>query len=472
MTQWFRLLPVLVFSFPTFADELSVESYLKEVRNKNEAVAGAILQSEGSQARSKEGELSTTAALFSDAEYRINGQLPLIPITSYDSINMFKYNLGVKKTFSFGLDAKLYYSVMHTNYVNQSSSFGAIPAINFFDTTPTLELSQQLWGNGFGRTVRARQDQAEAGMLATSFANRHLAKSLLASAEEVYWALSLARERKEIAHDALEQAKKIYKWNASRVERNLADEVDALQSKAALEASELDYQLACDTERQSARAFNKMRNVDSDVVEQDLPELEADKLLSRSVPESKPQRDDVKAAEQQQRAAIAGGTVSKEGLRPTLEVYGTAAMNGRNAAFGAALQNPFEANRPTWVAGVRFNMPLDRSLASQSMAGVLKEQMAAEMSYRQKQKDLVQDWQDLTHKIKELKYRLKLSKGISATQKLKLQRERQRLTSGRTTTFQVLQFEQDFSRAKLGEIGAKTELVRALTQLKLYGGSL
>jgi outer membrane protein TolC len=120
---------------------------------------------------------------------------------------------------------------------------------------------------------------------------------------------------------------------------------------------------------------------------------------------------------------------------------------------------------------MRFDLPLVRGLASDALGGLRKEQFASELISRQKQNDLMNDWQDLTRRISELKKRLKLSRSISAAQKTKLAKERTRLTSGRTTTFQVLSFEQDYARARLAEINAKLELVRALAQLKLYGGN-
>jgi outer membrane protein TolC len=461
----------LLLSLPAFAQQdISIDDYLKEVRSKNESVAGAFLSSEGSQGRSKEGQLATATTLFAEAEFSSDAKLQIISIVTYDRIEQHKYSLGIKKAFEFGLETKLYYLMYHTNYVNMGASFPIAPP-NFFDIRPTFEFSQQLWANGFGRTTRAKMEQAEAADLANSYKSRYEARSLLNAAEEAFWNLALMRERTEVARLTQEQAKKIHKWNAERVRRNLADEVDELQSAAAEEVADLELQTAIDMERQASRMFNKFRNVVSDEVKMELPELESEALLSRKVMDVKPERDDVKAAEQMQKAALAAGTVSSETYKPTLEAYGLYGANGRSGDLSAGFQNSFQAGRGTFVFGLRFAMPLDRSLANQAMAGVHKEQLATEMQFRQKQNDLLQDWQNLNRSIKELKNRLKLTRSISAAQKTKLDRERQRLTSGRTTTFQILSFEQDYARSRLAEINAKLDLVRALTQLKLYGGN-
>ena len=473
MIRFFSALTLATLvSFPALAqDEITIDEFLKEVRTKNQGVAGAISSSEGGQARSKEGEMLTSPIFFTEAEFSSDGKIPEIAITTYDRIERHRYSLGVKKAFSFGLEAKIYYLLGHVNYVNMTAPFPMTPP-NFFDARPTFEFSQQLWGGGMGRITRANQEIAEASALGNSFKARYEARMLLNAAEESFWNLSLMRERTEVARTSLEQSRKIHKWNAERVRRNLADEVDELQAKAAMEVAELEYQTAVDMERQACRIFNKFRNVASDEVTLELPELETESLLTRRVAEAKPERDDVKAAEQAQKAAVASGVLANEKLRPTLELYGMYGANGRNFDLGTSLINPYQAGRPSFAVGLRFNVPLDASVTSASMAGILKEQMGAELTFRQKQADLMQDFQDLSRTLKELRNRLKLSRSIAEAQKTKLERERTRLTSGRTTTFQVLIFEQDYARSRAAEISAKLELVRAITKMKLYGGTI
>lgn len=469
--KWFLILS-LVNSAHLLADEsntLSPEDYLKVVRTKNEEIRGAIAASEGALKRSEEAELMTSTAVFANAEYAQDGMLPVMPFFTQDSINTQRLSLGVKKTTTFGLDAKFYYLMRHTNYVNMSAGF---PPIKFYDTRPTLELTQSLWSNGFGRSTRANQAAAEAGALASSYAQSYKVKSLLAAAEDSYWGLVLAREKVEVTHIALEQAQKTYKWSSERVKRNLADDVDGLQAKAALEVRQLEMQVALDEERSAARMFNRFRSENSDVVTVQLAKLSSEELIDRKIHDTKPQRDDVKAAEQQQKAAIAAASASIEKTNPTLDVSAMYGLNGRNPNAASALGDPFGANRPSFSVGLNFAMPLDRGLASEAAAGYRKEQMGAEMTFRQKQTDLMNEWSDLKKRIAEFKVRLKLTQGLVAAQKAKLALERERLNTGRTTTFQVLMFEQDYAQSKLGEIGAKAALVRALTQLKVYGGSL
>ncbi len=467
------LMVALAFAPSAFAEPLTPEQFIKEVQSKNEDYKGQVQSSEGSALRAGEGGLATSTMLFANAEYNSDSKLPVLPLFTYDAINMHNYSLGVKKLTTFGLDIKAYYLLLHTKYVNGLLGGSTPVTVDFFDARPTIELSQSLWANGFGRATRANEDRARAAATAQSLMARHASRAFLVQAEDTYWRLSLARERLEISHVAAEQAEKIYKWNAERVERNLGDEVDALQAKAALEMRQLELQAAKDEERAASRLFNRMRNLASDQVPQTLVEPRSEDLLERKIPNDiKPMRDDVRAAEQNQRAAVAGSIAAIEKLRPELTAYANYGINGRDPALGASLGNPFSAGRPTYAIGVKFAMPLDRSVVNDTAAGYRQEQIAAEMIYRQKLNDQKQEWQDLIHRVRDVKAKLRLSRSLVEVQRLKLKRERDRLKSGRTTTFQVLMFETDYAQAQAAEIMAKGELVRTLNQLKLYGGNL
>lgn len=461
------LLAMLPFTADS-AETVSAEDYLKEVRAKNQEVQGAIVASEGSLKRSGEASLTTSFVLFSDGEFASDAMLPLVPLFSYDRVETTRFNLGVRKLTTFGMEAKAYYRLTHTNYVNMSLP----PGVNYYDARPVIELTQSLWANGFGRATRAQRDAGEAQALAVSFNNRHKARSLLVAAEDAYWRLALARDRVDVTKKSLEQAQKLYKWSAGRVRRNLADEADALQAKAALELRQLEMQSAVDEENAAARLFNRLRNSPENEVPQELESPTSEQLLAKLLSQPKPHRDDVKAAEQQQRATVAAAAASMEKNRPLFDVYGSYGFNGRDAQLAAALGNPFTANRPAFSLGLRFSMPLDRGTASNVVDGFRQEQIGAEISYQQKLADQKREWDDLIQRIKESKARLKLHQAISQAQKAKLKVERERLSSGRSTTFQVLIFEQDFAQSQLAEIGARAELLRALTQTKLYGGPL
>ena len=66
------------------------------------------------------------------------------------------------------------------------------------------------------------------------------------------------------------------------------------------------------------------------------------------------------------------------------------------------------------------------------------------------------------------KENLKLAQSIEAVQKAKLENERYRLKQGRTSTYQVLLFEQDYSNSQLATIQIADKMLEAVADQKLY----
>jgi len=465
----------LVYSVPLHAEPLTLADYLDQVKNENKEVKGALDSAAGTAQRSKEGSLVTSWNVFADAALSSDARLPQIAIFAYDKLVSQNFDLGVKKVTSFGLEAKFYYNVTLTNYIN--AVFPTIPGLGaaptyYYDAHPTLELTQSLWGNGFGRATRAGEEASEAQAVSMSLQTKYQVKQAFVGAEQVYWALALARKKIDVQKTTLSQAEKLYEWSTSRAKKHLADESDAFQAKANLDVRQLELQVAIDDERTAARAFNKLRNVDSDTAKESLVEVVGKQLLESEPPKRADKRLDVKAAEQQSKAIAASATAAIERNEPTLNLKAAYTLNGRDASLGPTLADPFSQNRPTYALGVNFSMPLDPGLIADVKGGYAMEQKAAELTYQQRLLNQEQEWKDLTQRLSETRKRLLLSQKLTEAQSIKLEHERRRLKEGRTTTFQVLLFEQDFSQAQLNELRSEFDILSTLTQMKTFGVDL
>ena len=73
-------------------------------------------------------------------------------------------------------------------------------------------------------------------------------------------------------------------------------------------------------------------------------------------------------------------------------------------------------------------------------------------------------------RFENLKKRLALSQKLETVQEKKLIAEKRRYNGGRSTIFQVLQFEQDLANAQLLKLRNKNELIATYNQLKLFSG--
>jgi outer membrane protein TolC len=452
------------------AGKMSLHDYLEQVRSANTAYRGALLASEGALGRSHEGAKLVAPTLFASAQLVSDAKQPVSPGFTYDKLRQNGYVVGLSQATRFGLQARLSYNLNYFSYVNAGVPGGTM-GINasYYEAHPTLELTQSLWANGFGRATRANLELAEAQALSAGYSNRHLARATRIHAETSYWTLVVRRQNLRLQSDAFERAQKIYDWSARRARLQLADRADELQAKALLELRRLEQQAAVDDVRSAQVQFNVARGIDLPDVPESLPELDASIIDPLSVPERAPMRDDVRAAEQAARATAAGATAAAETDLPTLELFGSYAFNGRDAGAGSATSDAFSSGRPTQAVGVRFSLPLNLGTLSDARRGWAREREGAALAYEHRLLEQEQEWEDLTRRFAEVKQRYKLTLAIERAQAEKLQHEKGRLQRGRTTTYQVLQFEQDYALAQIARIRAESDVLVVYAQLELFG---
>lgn len=449
------------------AATLTLEAYLKEVQAKHEGVKALEESSQGAELRSGEGNLLTRPSLFANVQVSNDKKPTANPAFQGNETGFEGYSFGIQEQFPFGLAAKLSYTVNHTNILGAQPAF--LPVANFYEAKPLLEVTQSLLRNGFGRETQSTVKLANASAKAQGWMDLFKRKSLLADAESVYWSLALARELVQVQSESVERARKIKEWNARRAKLELADKADFLQSEAGVQGRALEYQAALDDLNAVERGFNRLRGSEAVHVEEKLSPLDKEALQNVVVPEKKGKRADVLAFEKFSEVADANAQLGRERNLPTLDLYGAVALNGRDRQFETATGDSFKTRTPTLGAGVKFLMPLDFGTVLSDREGYLKEQKAAELNLRRKQWEEGLDWKELTTRLEEAKRRLKMTTEIETAQNQKLLHERERLKRGRSVTYQVIMFEQDFAGAQVMRIRTEAEILRILAQLKLFG---
>jgi len=456
-----------------FADNtkstLTLDQFLDQVRGKNEGYRGAKLKAEGANDRSEEADLITSPYLFFDLKWADDQAEQTNPNLGKRTL-FHQYQVGLMQQTPFGLTGKLYYDAKYTDISGASSLFIPLPTYN--QVRPVFEGTFSLWRNLFGKEVRSNQEAKEASIKATEFQERFSAKYAMAEAEGTYWRLALARRLKQISNETLERAQKLRDWNASRVRNGLGDRSELLQAEGNLRLRKLELKSAQDEERNASLMFNGQRGINSDKVNEDLLSLPDSKSEVFSVFQKTGPRDDVRAALEGTRAARALSEAEAEKVSPTLEVYGSVSYSGLDREFETAREESLKNDYPSSAIGVRFNMPLEAIDMFSSVGGYKKEAAAAEYKYQRKFFEQERDWQDLSTRYTEARERLALAESFEASQKEKLDYERARHRRGRTTTFMVLQFEQDYALAQATRMRIQGEMLNIVAQLKTYGDKL
>ena len=117
-----------------------------------------------------------------------------------------------------------------------------------------------------------------------------------------------------------------------------------------------------------------------------------------------------------------------------------------------------------------MSMPLGNDPVSRLQSGLQHDRNAAQYTVERKRFEHSQEWQDLNIRFKDAQERLRLAGKYEGVQKQKLDHERNRHRLGRSTTAQVIMFEQDFASAQLVRLRTEGEVWRILAQMKAQVG--
>ncbi len=452
--------------------QLSLENYLIQVQTQNQGVVAGQLIVMALEERKDEADLIFKPSLFVQGQISVDKRPVGNVSTQGDQTNNEFLSAGVLQQFNFGLKGQLSYNLSHTKIYNASTTF--VPSADFNEGFARLELSQSLWRNLNGKESRAQEILIDSQSKASKHSEKFKIKLILANAESVYWSMSQMKKLVKVQSDNLIRAHKLTQWNQRRSNSGLGDRSDFLQAEANLKLREFELKRTQQDQVSLQRVFNSLRGVDNAEVSESsgfsefLEVVDVKKILSLPSPLKTEQRDDVKAAYELQNLAKANAALAIERNKPTFELYGAYAFNGRDKTKLAAIGNSFTNDHPTSAVGIRFNAPLDFGTTKSVISSYKKDQIAADYNYQRRVFEQENEWKDLLTKFEDAKERLTLVQQIAEAQKNKSLYENNRLNNGRTTTFQVLNFEQDYASSELLRIQTETDLLTIYSKLKIY----
>ncbi len=445
---------------------LDVTSFLEQVKAQHNGIQASRQTMESTSLKGDEGSLAFAPNVFATISHTADQS----PITNQavgsNKMTTDVYTVGVKENFRFGTNATLSYNLNKVEYEDPKPT--VMPQKKFYTARPMIELRQPLWRNSLGKEFLATETAAKAKNVGTFYAESYKIKSILMDAEMAYWKLSFARQAVKIQTENLNRATKLKEWTSTRVDRQLADKADLIQVNAMISLRVLELRAAKDDERVAAKNVNVLRGINSDTVSEVLIEYAPGLADALKVPGKKDERDDVRALKAQAEATSASSIMAEEKNKPTLEVFGNYALNGKDTTDKDIPEESTKANKPTWSVGVTVSTPLDLETVRSSTAGYRLESQAAAKNYERKVFEQEQEWQNLNKKLEEAKSRLKLASAIEDVQKVKLEYERERHLRGRSTLYQVLLFEQDYASSQLNELTKLAEVLQILSQMKTF----
>lgn len=461
----------IIFSSASIANgqsSLSKDEFIDQVVQKHLGIAASSRSAEAAALKVGEVEQMLSPHLLGSFTRTVDEKPAANVKTQGDKRTVQGYSLGIQKMTSFGMAAKATFADTHTKVEGADPLF--VPEADYYESSTTFEVSQSLWKNFLGREVKAGQELGRLKLAAESDVEKFKTKAIRAQAEATYWRLVLARESIAVTKASVLRSEKIRQWSASRAEMQLADRSDLLQAEAMVSARNIEYRMAQDEEEGASRAFNTLRGMAGSKVGEKLASITPEMIDGIKIPQRAAVRGDVAAEEKLAEIQSANAELQQEKYKPSIDVFVQYALNGRDSENGEARSGAISTDDPTMTIGVKIDAPIGGDALSSMLRGYQMDAVSSREKASRKKFEVDQDWTELNEKVESLKERFKLVRSLEELQKSKMEYERSRQQKGRTTTFQVIQGEQDYANAQLNRIRVQAELLSVLAQMQTFGG--
>lgn len=407
------------------------------------------------------------------------------PVLETDSEDL---NFNLSRLLPWGGTARARF----TNGRDESSSPNDVPnpryqsALNFSYVQPLLR--------EYGRDVTEHRIRLAHNANASNFeAFRAEVIGIVQQVSDGYWSLVEARQQLKVAEESLRLAEELHRMNKIQVDVGTKAPLDLVQSEVGVATRQEDIvrrrAAVEDAEDQLRRLFNLAQGSQWDI---DLvPTTEAEIVhrvidLGQAVKTAFDKRADLKQLEIENLRRDLEAKLAKNATKPRLDLtasYGLSGIGGlvRNPGTGQidldtdlvdAHEQIVDREFDGWQIELNFAYPLEnRAARARALeAGLFVEQGARELQDGRDQAML--EVRRTARAVETAAQAIELAKASSRLARRNLEAEQKRYENGLSTSFQVLEIQEDLSQALSREVGAVTSYRRALTAFYRATGEL
>ncbi len=343
-----------------------------------------------------------------------------------------------------------------------------------YDSSLSLRLDQPLLRGGGLRTNLANLRIARLAEEGNILEFRRTIINTVTQVVFAYRSLLQARLQLEVTETALLRAREQMRVNRALVDAGILAPVEIIQTEADIAAQEFNV-LTARSALDSAR-FNlvKLLDIDRDAALEatdatDPPDFTLTLDEARDLAYAN--RPDYLQAEQALRIAGFGADVAKNNRLWSLALTSRYRLDGSDEALGDAIDRTFSRADENWSVGLTLDVPVGDLTRRQGLLRARSRALKAAIDLVEARENIEIELRDAFRSIELNLQRVRVATVGRELAERKLEIERGKLQSGRTTNFAIVTFQNDLVRARLNEITARITLLNALNALDQTTGS-
>jgi hypothetical protein len=456
---------LLLFLFTQTVFAVTLDDYINQVTKQNSRIESTQNFLTSADLRKSESKILTTIRAFSLAQIENDHRQP--QFAAFEGVSKEKRTLqfGLEQNSSLGITHKLY---TNYSYLDQKQA-SFIPNPKIANSAVVYEFTVPLLKNFSGKITKIQQDIIKSRNEGTLQTETFSQRKVMAESRTIYWRLKTAREIVRLQKEMIHQGEKFLSWTQRRVRDKLGEDSDLKQAEAILEVRRFDLQKETLELRRAEQAFNSMRESELNEVIAELDEFPADNILP-TLPSEKEAlaRPDLLALEAQLTAENLEMQQISENNKMDVSLIGSASSNGLSYKAEPDYSKTFSGKYPAYLVGLRLSVPLDRSSVNDVQQAANSKRRGLTAAIRRNRYESLVGLSQLRLDYEQLQAQLRVVRRLVNAQDSKLKTERERSRYGRTSTFQLLTFEQEYQQAMQDLIRTQGQIWQLSGQAILY----
>ena len=303
----------------------------------------------------------------------------------------------------------------------------------------------------------------------------------IAETENIYWDLVFSIEDLKVKETSLQRARDLEKQVKAQVDVGTLAELEILQAKSNVASREerlLNAQNLIDDNGDNLKSILNF-SFDSEeglkeIIPADSPVFEpgAENSLEEALKTALIHRPDLLAKKMELENRNIEAKYNENQTLPTLDLVGSLGLNGlsgdsstKNGSYDSALSEAFSTDFRLWQFGINLSYPLGNRAAKSKLAIKRLEVAQLLLNIKDLEKTIVVEVREADRQIKTDIKRVQATRVARKLAEEKLNAEEKKFKVGLSTSFNVLEFQEDLAEEQSNEIKAVIDYNKSLNRL-------
>ena len=300
-------------------------------------------------------------------------------------------------------------------------------------------------------------------------------------AENIYWDLVFSIEDLKVKETSLQRARDLEKQVKAQVDVGTLAELEILQAKSDVASREerlLNAQNLIDDNGDNLKSILNF-SFDSEeglikIIPADSPVFKpgSENSLEEALQTALIHRPDLLAKKKELDNRNIETKYNENQMLPTLDLIGSLGLNGlsgdsatTNGAYDTALSEAFSTKFGLWEFGLNLSYPLGNRAAKSKLAAKRLEVAQLLLDIKELEKNIVVEVREAHRQIKTDIKRVQATRVARKLAEEKLNAEEKKFKVGLSTSFNVLEFQEDLAEEQSNEIKAVIDYNKSLNRL-------